>query len=442
MEIIRNKRNIIIFFTLCFIFIFILNALTPYGYDDYSYKNVIGENRSLESFSDIISSQVNHWYTWGGRSVAHFIAQFFLLFETKLPFNFCNSIMYLLLIWLITNLSRVNEAEDILVKDYIFIFILSWFAFAKWGETFLWLIGSCNYLWTTVFILLYIYYVQRFNNKGIPKSVLIFLLGILAGWSNENAGAGIVTFSILNIFYQKFIKKNQIKTSLIVGLLGTIIGFVMMIIAPGNYVRLAGVNLHNYESINFFVTVFARFFIYLGVFIYSNIPLLIISMVVLIKFKSKIKLCSINTPILIYFGSMIISQCSMVISPEFPPRAMTIVTVFFLLSTVIFINYNKWQIKNIYNNIFKIVMILFILSSIYVLIDNTLIYRDLTFNIPKAIQEYKEKNIDDIIIESHSPGFDNHSIINPFSHYYSKDETNWFNITEAKRYGVSTIREK
>ena len=75
-----SKRKQIILILICiFVMMLLLNILTPLLADDFSYSfNTDGEK--LSSFLDVLDYQVTHYFQWGGRTVAHTIAQVFLLF--------------------------------------------------------------------------------------------------------------------------------------------------------------------------------------------------------------------------------------------------------------------------------------------------------------------------------------------------------------------------
>lgn len=74
-----KKQQTIIILAAIFIMMLVLNLLTPLLADDYSYGIGLDKTR-IDSIIDIINFQVNHYLTWGGRTVAHTIAQCFLLF--------------------------------------------------------------------------------------------------------------------------------------------------------------------------------------------------------------------------------------------------------------------------------------------------------------------------------------------------------------------------
>ena len=104
----KNKGNWILIFSI-FIFMFIFNYLSPISFgDDYVYSFVwtgqsiyepLPHNASrVESWQDLFNSQWSHYFTWGGRTVAHVLAQFFL-WKGKALFNFANALISVFLVF-------------------------------------------------------------------------------------------------------------------------------------------------------------------------------------------------------------------------------------------------------------------------------------------------------------------------------------------------------
>lgn len=232
---ISKKNQIIIIMLSIFIMMCMLNILTPILADDFSYS--FGVDGRIHNLMDIIENQVHHYLTWGGRSIAHTIAQIFLLFP-KIVFSFSNTIIYMLLIWLIYQHAKIGKDEKPLLL--IIIHLSLWFFLPVFGQTCLWLIGSCNYLWTMVLILGFLLVYRRGNKPKheIPKIIGMFVFGILAGWTNENTAFGLITIAVGLLILEKLEHKNKkYQRWQISGLLGTISGFLILILAPGNYAR-------------------------------------------------------------------------------------------------------------------------------------------------------------------------------------------------------------
>ena len=64
--------------------IIICSELTPYFANDYRYMLVQGTHDFISSYQDIWQSQYQHYFAWGGRSVAHTIAQVLLFWGKPL----------------------------------------------------------------------------------------------------------------------------------------------------------------------------------------------------------------------------------------------------------------------------------------------------------------------------------------------------------------------
>ena len=119
-----------------------LNVFTPLIAYDYSYS--FGIDGRLKNIIDVIEKQINHYFTWGGRIVAHIIAQSFLLFP-KIIFSIANTVIYTLLIYVIY-LNAKGENKEHKPGMLLLIHLILWFTLPVFGQTCLWLIGSCNYL--------------------------------------------------------------------------------------------------------------------------------------------------------------------------------------------------------------------------------------------------------------------------------------------------------
>ncbi|WP_422479463.1 DUF3329 domain-containing protein [Pleomorphochaeta sp. DL1XJH-081] len=313
----HNQYYFVIIFS--FLIIFILNSLTPYVADDYSYAFSVATGERIESISDIIKSQYEHWHSWGGRSIAHFLAQLFILLP-KFYFNILNSLMYCAFIYLCYRhaLGRTHSYRPVLL---ILLHVYFWIFLPVYGQNLLWLTGSCNYLWTTVLILLFVLPYRDNLEKNITahKSFLfmplLFLNGILAGWSNENSGASILVLLILYFFYKKYFLKVKIELWEIVGLIGFMVGFFLLISAPGNFNRL---DEYNVSSFNI-TTMINRIYNLLSFYFRIGIIFPIIFTLPLLFNKNDKDILLVAYPL-----GALVAVFSMIVSPTFPDRATMI----------------------------------------------------------------------------------------------------------------------
>lgn len=326
----KLKRSLLWILTasLCFSALLLLNILTPLISDDFAYLFIYGESTRVASLGDIVQSQINHYYQWGGRSVAHFIAQVLLLLPGYFA-DILNTLAYVGYAFLIY-FHIIGRGKGSL-SLFLFINLAVWFMQPVFGDTVLWLTGSANYLWCTFFILLFLlpYRFYNGNISGIAGQILassgLLLLGIIAGWTNENtAGAMILIIIFFFIYYRSH--NWKIPVWAFVGLLGGIIGYLILILAPGNFER-AG------ESVFGLSVIFYRLFnCTLTFFFYSGTLLLGCSIIYILYYrfpkgerKDKLKLS------IIYSIAAIAAVYAMLFSPTFPRRALFGVVTFLII---------------------------------------------------------------------------------------------------------------
>ncbi|MBP5243143.1 MAG: hypothetical protein J6Z28_00295, partial [Succinivibrio sp.] len=92
------KTNIYLLFWFSFIAIFAF--LIPYYSNDYRYQLIEGTEDMVSSLWDICVSQYRHYFTWGGRTPPHFLAQC-LLWGGKVISSIATALCYISLIYII-----------------------------------------------------------------------------------------------------------------------------------------------------------------------------------------------------------------------------------------------------------------------------------------------------------------------------------------------------
>ncbi|WP_245703494.1 DUF3329 domain-containing protein, partial [Paenibacillus nuruki] len=248
-----SKKYIYISFTLLallFIYFYSINRMEPLFADDFAYSFIFGTNIKVTNLFDIFNSLHIHYFTWGGRLVAHFFGQTFLLLGKPI-FNIFNAIMFTSLIVLIIYFVRLRKMDRFNDIQALFVvLILCWFGLPNFGETSIWLIGSVNYLWTTVFILLFLLpyrylIIQKLLLKDTYLNCIgIALIGFLAGMTNENTGSINCMLVVIFYLYLRWFKFVKLPKWFYTGSIGVFLGFIVMIIAPGNQKRSEAINYH------------------------------------------------------------------------------------------------------------------------------------------------------------------------------------------------------
>ncbi len=233
-ETIRNNKKILVLIS-AYVIMAVLNFLTPLIADDieYMYKT--------SSFSSILHDEYTQYMTWTGRSVVHIIARLFLLMP-KTVFNLVNPLIYVLLTLLIYKMTTKDNTTFYSFK-YFLINVFLWLFVPAFGQTILWETGAANYLWGGIIVVSFLFLYHRYYEKEqelsfnpIVNSILLLILGILAGWCNENTSGGMILI-VLGYLYFYYQKKKPLRLWMFTGLLGAIFGLFMMVTAPGNAVR-------------------------------------------------------------------------------------------------------------------------------------------------------------------------------------------------------------
>ena len=360
MKKILNEKNIILF--TIFISMLALNYLYPYISDDYTYMYKYDNFERIKNISDIFFSMKDHYFLWGGRVLAHSLASVFLLLPKNI-FNICNSIMYTIFIYMIYLIGRRNNKDN---YNYLFIIhLLIWFINISFGEVTLWLTGSCNYLWTSVIILLFLYLFHKEN-----KNVIIFsILGILAGMCNENFSLSIIFVCILFVIFNK----NYRNKNNYIGIIFLIIGYLFLFLAPGNFIRASA-------GVNNIITITQKILYLIKVFSLLIIFILLLSHVLYKKNKLK-------KDYLIYILGSIMCILFLVVAPTFSLRA-TIGTLIYNLIIIIDILFSFKFDLNKY--IYLILGVIYLISYLYTLQD--------TYNLNKYINNLNNFKNKDVVI--------------------------------------------
>ena len=261
-----------------YILIFIPAYYIPVHSDDYLFY--------LRGIS--LEALFNHYMHWEGRLIGDYTGALLLHFFSRPVYMGINSLVFLITMIQISFVpSVVNQKPLINKSNVIFLwlaFFLYWLCNPCLGQTSFWIVGSVIYLWPLMWTGGYILWLfkllqndfrdteytecpKTFNKKSqnqlVGKCELILLggLGFLAGLSNESTGATVVFFSIvLNLFFRykgcakllenlgfNFDRKRYI---LLTGFFSSSIGFLVLALAPGNFMRMKWAGFADWQSLS------------------------------------------------------------------------------------------------------------------------------------------------------------------------------------------------
>lgn len=221
---------------------FVLNYLTPLYFDDYRYAFSFATHERLTSISQVLPSMIAHHNIMNGRFVVHFLAQVFLIMD-DLMFDVINSLVFTLFIFLIYYHSA-GTVKNFKLGLFFVCFLFIWMLSPGFGESFLWLTGSANYLFGPVLALLFLVPYTRYANCGMYnlKSVmsvlfacLYLVFGMVVGCTNENLALCIFGIQILFVI-SFFITKSKLHLWMFGGVIGNVIGTAFMF-SSSTYVK-------------------------------------------------------------------------------------------------------------------------------------------------------------------------------------------------------------
>ena len=324
---IRENRKIIsaiYLLAVCLIgiLLFLANRGVPFMMDDDWYSTNLATGAPLSGFGDVIESQIWHYNNWGGRVITHGLLQLILMTGNAVADIF-NTLITLVLAFVICRISRknfdINGSPAIIA---IFLFALSGlFAFnPNIKMSMLWEAGSVNYVYSTVWILCFLCpYLRAVEDPESPDLRLVNLwmipLSLISGWSNENMGPTCFVIALTVILIRVRADKKPVKAWMIIGLIGSLIGSILCILAPGNFVRVNEIDKLplSQELINRILSMLRG----IGDFLF---PSLIILGFVMIAAHTLLSISFDRTEGILLFA-ILLSYGAMILSPHYPDRA-------------------------------------------------------------------------------------------------------------------------
>lgn len=331
-----------------FIFMFVLNHYTAFVADDYIYQYVFenrfptASTRLLSNPLELFGSMANHWRLWGGRVTVHFFLQFAFLLGRDF-FDVFNSIMFIVLGILIY--LHVCGKKSLNIPLLITIFATVFLFVPQPGSTILWKSGSANYLWSSVLIMVMtLIFKKHLDDKNAIKDnnrnrILLLLYGLLIGCANENSGCALIVAIIMfTVFYK--IKYNNIPKWCYFALAGTVISYILLVVAPGNYIRTEEM----YPGVNYGIPYLVEYTIkitrltkeHIGTIVTVAIFTFILSIKKQKDLKAYISEYGVQ---IIFLCFSFISVYSLVLSPAYPERCWMFAFVYLVI--IIGLNLSK-----------------------------------------------------------------------------------------------------
>ncbi|MFI3176773.1 MAG: DUF6056 family protein [Eubacteriales bacterium] len=431
-----KKYGYMVVFAITFLIMLVLNVLSPMIGDDYTYSMSIATGLKNQSVMDVVESMVYHYESWGGRIFAHTLASLFLMMPMYF-FDICNSIMFVLLGYLIYRFVVVDDRGD--VGILILIYMTLFLCIPAFAQTVLWLTGSCNYLWTTTTMIGFLLPYRIYCKTGVSMSkwmmIPYLLLAFLAGGSNEHVSASILLCAGLLTLFTVY-KKVAIRVWMILGLVVGFLGWIIMIMAPGNYVRLEE-SIVAEESRRYILVRYAKMFAEATQhFSNSSWVLFGVILLMVLAFYHKLKKENILIAGFLLIGALL-GHYAMIFVDQYAERAYIGIQICIIMAGLVL----YYQLNTAYSHLLKQIVLAFVALQFSL---------QLVFATVPMITSYvdyidREKIIADSIqqgiYEVETYAIKSTNSYNVFGlNDISTDATYWSNVRTAKYYGLVSIQ--
>ena len=286
----------------------------PFMMDDLWYATNLETEQPLRGLMDVIESQLWHFRNWGGRCVTHGILQLTLMAGEPAA-DILNMIAALLLGWMICVTAGWRKPFCFLCASSLIVALN-----ANMKMSMFWQAGTVNYVYSSVWILAFLWpwlrQVEKPESGSLPLvNLWILPLGLMAGWSNENMGpASFVTALASTVYLAKGLGR-KVSPWMVSGLASCLAGSVLVVAAPGNFVRASAV-----ETPPFGELLYERFFSMLRAGADYLFPSAVLLTAVLLLWTICLK-GRLRPAQWMLLALAVLSYGAMALSPHYPDRA-------------------------------------------------------------------------------------------------------------------------
>lgn len=426
----NGKRTAIVIYLLIFLLLLLCNCNTHYLVDDYQYMLSFATSERITNVWQIIPSMAAHMQTMNGRLIPHMFAQLFLMIP-KIFFNFANSLMFALLVYLICRIGRGAQRNNYIAVG---VFCSLWVYTPAFGQVYLWLDGACNYLWSVVFGLTFLLpYADSFIHDRQLKGVLRWLFPILAfmaGACSENASAAIIGMAGLIQLLEVILQRKKLDIYKVLCMVTAFCGYVSIYLAPAQWMNKSVVLTKEIliKNINAAVSMYASFSVLLCVF----------AVLLVINIISKADYKRIWLSIVLIAGSLC-ANFIMVVAVTYPERSAVSVCVFTIAAIAVLASNLQGKYKTVCAAFTAWIMVLASFQIFYGAADILSTHNQIMANEAHIIA-CAQQGIMDVEIPNLASSTKYSALY--AQRYITGDPTTWPNWQMADYYGVNNIYGK
>lgn len=297
------RRGDYIFIIIVFIAFYVLNQFSVLIGDDFWYcfygVDANGTAQFIDSFGDAVCSQLHAYTTHNGRIIVHTLTSYFCGVLGMNVFKIFNSLVFILMFYGLVKLSRKYIGYKTWDK-YLIIFML--FVLMPYPGQIFWgsIAMSINYLWTScavIYLLIFYEYIKEHKIEYNPLgNIVVFLISILAGSLQESFTIGIsgALFLYYCFHYKEF------KGTVPYFVIGLWIGTAIVVFAPGNFLRLEGVD--KAQSASGFISSLSNF---ARLFTDTKLMIIVIVLSIILWSKNRVQIYNFYKENFVYIWSII-----------------------------------------------------------------------------------------------------------------------------------------
>lgn len=443
--------------TCIFAFMLLLESLAfRFIGDDYIYSFMweghsmyvpLSENaRRIDSFSDILASGYSYYMTWGGRVIAQMLAMFFL-WVGRPWFNLAMAAGIILLLFSIQWIAHEGRITFALRPfDILMTFLCFWSFNINFPGTVVWIDGACNYFFpllaVMIFLIPYIhrYFTDEERRKPGYFILFMFILGVLAGDSNENTICWIGLSGLVYLVY--YGKRKKLEFWMVTGMAGLTIGYGLLMLSPGNVIRMKEsgeafqflfLDMDHLRSLGFCFLVQSFLWMYLWM-AYRRRKYLQVN-----KYGRHIRLAY-------WFAVMsILFNLIMLFSPESPFRAAFPSLIFLMTAVMLIHRVTQLSEKNIVKaKACSVLSLLWILYFCFTFSTSVVLYYNQHLYMGNMIRQAESLSGKNLVLKvTGEPDVLKKWVLLTGMHAFNspveKDVNHWRNVAFARYYGIKGI---
>ena len=233
----------LISFSILFLTAFLFNYWTPYAADDYSYMYNLGNGERITSIFQIFPSLAVHYMQYGnGRIVSHFFVMLFLMVP-KIIFDVLNAFLFVFFIAFVLRITAGKKSFSILLL--FAVPTLFWLYMPAYGQIFLWLDGSINYMWSYLFALIFLsVYITLLRGKSLLKQtwklILFCVFTLLFGNYSENVSFSVIFTGFILLCITMYGQKSFQKLFIyVLPIVCGALGYLILLLSPSGSAKFS-----------------------------------------------------------------------------------------------------------------------------------------------------------------------------------------------------------